>query len=200
MTEPVEQVRFASNIDCDGSVKTDKRNNLRRRRKNRNNQVSGIRSKFVLEAVRQELYHLQQENEQLRSIIMHRINPPDLAEQILLDCQSPPVDIFLRSSILMEEDETKYGEDETKHEETESYEPSPASNHTKQSTHLVRIGQEINILESPASLKAPLEEFSIPCREEKCIDVDKFTMSAFEFDVEDTEQCLANAFASEYAF
>lgn len=200
MTEPLKQVRFTSNIDCDGSAKTDKRNNLRGRRKSRNNAESGIRSKFVLEGVRQELYHLQQENEQLRRIIMQRIDPPDLAEQILLDCQSPPVDIFLGSSMLMEEDETKYGEDETKHEETESYEPSPASDNINQSAHLIRIGQEINILQPAAPLKAPLEELPKACQQEKYNDMDKFTMRAFELDVEDEEQCLADAFSSNFAF
>ena len=190
MTEPVEQVRFTSNIDCDGSVKTDKRNNLRQRR-GRLSTVCGIRSKFVLEGARQELYHLQQENEQLRTIIMQRIEPPELAEKILLECQSPPVDIFLSSNMLMEEDETKHEEGEKK-EESEFQETWNTNMHDNQPSHLIRIGQEIDILEPPA----PLEAFPASCRQE----MNEFTSRAFELDVEDEEQCLVDAFAGDFAF
>ena len=64
--------------------------------------------------------------------------------------------------------------------------------HDNQPSHLIRIGQEIDILEPPA----PLEAFPASCRQE----MNEFTSRAFELDVEDEEQCLVDAFAGDFAF
>ena len=63
------------------------------------------RTKFLLEGVRQELYDLQRENERLRLLVRQYIAPLDLAEEILAKAEAPPVDIYLRSSVLMDEEE-----------------------------------------------------------------------------------------------
>ena len=188
-----KQVRFASSIthnDDNESAKTDKIHNLRRgRRKSR--RITGVRSKFILEAMRQELYHLQTENEKLRKIVIQRVNPVELAESILLECESPPVDIFLRSSMVMEEDETKGGEEE------ESYVTPTVPKNLKASKSLPRIGHEME------PLRVPIKELLIP--ETKGRD-DRSTKSyiverSFEFDIDkDEAQCLVEAFAGEFAF
>ena len=183
------QVRFTSNVDCDSSLKsekTDKRNNVRRKSRG-NAKVTGVRSKFFIESIRQELFHLQQENALLRRIVIAQINPPSLAEQILLECESPPVDIFLRSSIVMEEDETKADESEDYTKEVNNGISKPP----------IRIGQEIEIKQ----LQAPVTEFHIPLQEDNVKRNKSCVERSMEFNAEKTEaQCLADAFNSEFAF
>lgn len=184
------QLRFTSNVDCDGSLKsekTDKRHNLRRKSKG-NTKVSGVRSKFFIESIRQELFHLQQENEILRKIVIAQINPPSLAEQILRECESPPVDIFLRSSMVMEEDETKADESDDL--------PKEVRNSSMSNTP-IRIGQEIEIKQP----QAPVTEFHISFQEDNVKSNKSCVERSMEFNVEKTEaQCLVDAFNSEFAF
>ena len=101
-THPV-LVCFTGEIGDD--EETQKKSNTCRRsgRKEVPKRKSRMRSKFMLEAVRQELLDLQKENEVLRAIVKQFIRPVDIAERILLDAEAPPVDIFLQSCILKDE-------------------------------------------------------------------------------------------------
>lgn len=181
-----QQVRFTSLTDCDGSTKTDKRNNLKSKSKSKKN--AGVRSKFFLEGIRQELYALQQENEQLRRVIMQCITPPELAEKILLECESPPVDIFLRSSMMMEEEE-----EETKEGESEL--PSRVENNSNHRVSAIKIGEEIEIVKTAV----PVEELVVPCTYDRYDDKHKYSDRSNEFG-SDEAQCLVDAFTSEFAY
>ena len=90
-------VRFSASIGADDA--TEKKSNTRK-----NRPKSKRRNKFLLEGVRQELLNLQRENEYLRILIRERIRPIDLAEKILAEAEAPPVDIYLKSSVLMDEE------------------------------------------------------------------------------------------------
>lgn len=186
--EYTNQVRFISNADCDESVKstrTDKRNNLKSS-KNRK-KSSGVRSKFFLEGIRQELYHLQKENELLREIVMNRIYPKSLAEEILCECESPPIDIFLRSSILMEDDESN---------DVESDISMNQSNDNNNNNNM-RMGQEIEIIEKDA----PVKELLVPCQEEKFKIRNRYIDRTMKIDSEsDGDQFLVDAFTSNFAY
>ena len=96
----------ADNDDA-SSLRTEKKSNRRRIRTDGTSPVdkrkSRIRYKFMLEAVRQELLDLQKENEQLRIIVREKISPRGLAEQILLDAEAPAVDVYLPSSVMMDD-------------------------------------------------------------------------------------------------
>ncbi len=109
-------VKFTSCEDeCENDDATQKKSNVRMNRGiiNYTDKFrSNIRSKFLLEAVRQELHDLQRENELLRIIVRERIRPLDLAEEILAQAEAPPVDIYLKSSILMD-DEGQFEEEES---------------------------------------------------------------------------------------
>mmetsp|Transcript_10444 Transcript_10444/g.13212 ORF Transcript_10444/g.13212 Transcript_10444/m.13212 type:complete len:201 (+) Transcript_10444:79-681(+) len=189
------QVRFASHVDTDAkSEKTDKRNNLandeRKSRKNR----TGIRSKFILEGIRQELYHLQRENEVLRRIVQERVQPIELAESILLECESPPVDIFLRSSILME-DETKEGDESNSGRRNVV---RTVGSPKVMTSHLTRVGEEIQMLRPPV----PIKELLIPqpMQKEKPENIRRFMMEKIDFSEKDQSQILVDAFKGEFAY
>jgi hypothetical protein len=66
--------------------------------------TSGLRFKFMLEGTRRELMNLQRRNEQLRAIVREYIRPLDVAEEILRNAQAPIHDIFLPSSILLDDE------------------------------------------------------------------------------------------------
>jgi len=108
-------VKFSScEDDGENDDATQKKSNVRMNRgieDHTNKFRSNIRSKFLLEAVRQELLDLQRENEMLRIIVREHIRPLDLAEEILAQAEAPPVDIYLKSSILMD-DEDQFVEEE----------------------------------------------------------------------------------------
>ncbi len=187
-----KQVRFASNVESDSkSVKTDKRNNLAHRRK-KNKKITGIRSKFILEGTRQELYHLQRENEVLRRIIQERIQPIELAESILLECESPPVDIFLRSSMLTEY-ETKEGDESNSGHDAVKSTKSPSTS----PAHLTRVGLEIETLRPPV----PIKELYIPEPPKKNSSEDKrYIMEKMQFVEKDKSEYLVDAFTGEFAY
>jgi len=46
---------------------------------------------------------LQRENQYLKILIWERIKPLQLAEMVLKDAEAPPIDIYLQSSVLMDE-------------------------------------------------------------------------------------------------
>lgn len=192
--EILTQVIFTSNlVDCDGSAATDKRNNRRRQlkrnsRKSRN--TGGVRSKFLLEGIRQELFHLQRENDTLRNIVIARIEPASLAEDILRTCESPPVDVFLRSTMLMEEEETKTGVEysmgDTKEDNVLLQKPKS----------FIKIGQEIDILQS----SVPVKELLVPFSNDDRINCGyKEPVPLLDSD-KDNCQVLVDAFTSECAF
>jgi len=91
-------VRFSCQDDEDDA--TAKKSNRRLGRKE-----SKGRTKFMMEGVRQELCDLQRENEILRMLVREYIAPMEVAERILAEAEAPPVDIYLRSSVLMDEAE-----------------------------------------------------------------------------------------------
>jgi len=64
----------------------------------------------MLEGIRMELLDLQRENELLRMIVRDRIKPMEVAERILSEAEAPAVDIYLHSSVLMDEAEKCRGE------------------------------------------------------------------------------------------
>lgn len=103
-----EKVLFSSASGYDsGSEDTFKRSNCGRRRRGQTDRSeSSLRDKFMLEEVHQELSQLQMENAELRQIVIEKIEPPQLAEKILRDCEAPTIDIFL-PCIVMENDEAK---------------------------------------------------------------------------------------------
>lgn len=61
------------------------------------------RQKFMLEGVYKELLDLQRENECLKVLVRERIKPLEVAEMVLKEAESEHVDIYLRSSVLMDE-------------------------------------------------------------------------------------------------
>jgi hypothetical protein len=196
ITSTPKQVSFAVSTHCDVSAKTDKRNNFG---KKKNRKLTGVRSKFILEGIRQELYHLQRENEKLRKIVKTRIHPSDVAEQILLECEYPPVDIFLRSSILTEEEETTVGEQQ---EEQKSKDVIKGKRVPGKPKSLTRIGERT----SSIPVNAPIKELFIPenrkpSRGKSFGHRFKMDRNRLEFDIDkDKEQCLVDALTGEFAF
>lgn len=71
---------------------------------------SGLRSKFMLEGIKLELMRLKRQNEQLRKIVREHIKPIDVAIDILKRSEVPIKDIFLQSSILLD-DQREFEED-----------------------------------------------------------------------------------------
>ena len=104
---------FSAESD-DSSAKTFKKSNRRICRKgiSSDKSRSGMRYKFMLEGVRQEFYDLQKENAYLRKVVMDNIMPRGIAEKILNTTESPPADIFLRSSILLDKEDECISEEE----------------------------------------------------------------------------------------
>ena len=102
-------------------------------RKRQNEEDSGLRSKFLFEGVLQEVYNLQMENAELRRMVVENVNPPHVAEQILLECESLPVDIFLPTSamnddeLVEEQSNEDDGENGDKHEASKPGRKSPRS-------------------------------------------------------------------------
>ena len=94
MEQTQSLVRFA----CEADDQTAKKSNRRINRRERKG-----RTKFMLEGVREELYNLQRENEILRRLVQENIKPLELAESILTAAEAPPVDVYLHSSVLMDE-------------------------------------------------------------------------------------------------
>jgi hypothetical protein len=66
----------------------------------------------MLEGVRQELHDLQRQNAYLREVVMNNITPREIAVEILNTVESPPVDIFLRSSILLDNEDECISEED----------------------------------------------------------------------------------------
>ena len=134
-----QKVLFSSQsaYDYDSeSENTFKRTNCTRKtkgRKRQNEEDSGLRSKFLLEGIRQEVYNLQMENTELRKIVMENVDPPHVAEQILLECESLPVDIFLPASTMNDDELVEEqsieddGEDRDKHQALKPGRKSPRS-------------------------------------------------------------------------
>lgn len=86
---------------------------------------SGLRSKYMLEGIYIELLRLKDENEQLRKIVQEHIKPIHIAIEILREVEEPVNDIFLESSILLddliefeEEDDVVIAADHSKSEKT----------------------------------------------------------------------------------
>jgi hypothetical protein len=69
----------------------------------RNIHGSKRRNKFMFDGLRQELRDLQRENETLKMIVREKIQPIEVAQMVLKVAEAEPVDIFLTSSILMDE-------------------------------------------------------------------------------------------------
>lgn len=69
-----------------------------------NKRTSGLRFKFMLEGTRRELMNLKRRNEQLRAIVREYVRPLDVAEEILRNAEAPMNDIFLPSSVLLDDE------------------------------------------------------------------------------------------------
>lgn len=72
------------NISADPSLKKSKKD---KKRKDKKQKKSGVRTKFLLESLRQDYYSLQEENEQLREIIRSKL--PGVADVIIAECCPP---------------------------------------------------------------------------------------------------------------
>lgn len=174
----IDQVLFSSATSCGYESESDctyKRTNCGRRKGGPKGQKdepdSGLRFKFMLEGIRQELYQLQRENADLRNIVVDNVEP-EAAEHILRDCEAPPVDIFLPTS-LMEDDEEKEVQDDEIHANRSSLIPQKSkTSHDK--------------IKNESKSNSPQNESH--CR-------------SFELNFEqDKEEFLAEAFQRGYAY
>jgi hypothetical protein len=64
-----------------------KKKREKKSRKGKDSKKSGVRTKFLLESLRQDYYSLQDENTKLREIIMERL--PNAANAIIAECCPP---------------------------------------------------------------------------------------------------------------
>jgi hypothetical protein len=64
-----------------------KKKREKRSKKGKDSKKSGVRTKFLLESLRQDYYSLQDENTKLRDIIMERL--PNAANAIISECCPP---------------------------------------------------------------------------------------------------------------
>ena len=63
----------------------DKRSSKDRKDRDKKKQKSGVRTKFLIESLRQDYYALRDENDRLREIVQTNL-PKEAAEAILADC------------------------------------------------------------------------------------------------------------------
>lgn len=64
-----------------------KKKREKKSKKGKDSKKSGVRTKFLLESLRQDYYSLQEENTKLREIIMERL--PNAANAIIAECCPP---------------------------------------------------------------------------------------------------------------
>mmetsp|Transcript_10407 Transcript_10407/g.14697 ORF Transcript_10407/g.14697 Transcript_10407/m.14697 type:complete len:136 (+) Transcript_10407:225-632(+) len=69
------------------SRKKDKKEKKDKKKKKAKGQKSGVRTKFILESLRNQFYELKEENERLRQIVYDRL--PDQAGEIIAECCFP---------------------------------------------------------------------------------------------------------------
>ena len=107
------------------------------KRSNTHNSGAGSkrRNKFLFDGVRQELLDLQRENEQLKILIWERIKPLQLAEMVLKDAEAPSIDIYLQSSVLMDEADAciqeSHAESRVKNDNKDKKKPKSPNSHIK---------------------------------------------------------------------
>lgn len=80
---------FPESVDVTEKKKSKKRDGSKKSKKGGSKEMkkSGVRTKFLLESLRQDYYTLQDENSQLRSIIYERLS--NIADAIIAECCPP---------------------------------------------------------------------------------------------------------------
>ena len=66
-------------------MEPERRSRKSKDKKKKKEKKSGVRTKFLIESIRQDYYSLRDENDRLREIVQNNL-PKDAAEAILADC------------------------------------------------------------------------------------------------------------------
>ena len=66
-------------------MEPERRSRKSKDKKKKKEKKSGVRTKFLIESLRQDYYSLRDENDRLREIVQNNL-PKDAAEAILADC------------------------------------------------------------------------------------------------------------------
>jgi len=199
--EPILFSSLSANDDYSESESTCKRTNCRRksRKNNDDDDLPGMRSKFMLEGVRQELYNLQLENVELRRVVMDNVDPPEVAERILRNCEAPPIDIFLPSIVLEDEEEKRrFDEDDDDVENPKSEDASYKRKlKTKQKGKKNSSSRSLSS-RSSSSIEKKRKSKSKKHQQEKC-ESDYKAVLEMNFEL-DNNEFLVEAFRKGYAY